>query len=525
MVELLVGEGKLGEALAFAEQAKARVLLDVLQRGRLSINKAMTAQEQERERKIKSELSALNLQLQREAARPQPDRTPLTELRARLEKARFELESFTNNLYVTHPELRVQRGEAPPVTLERLGELLPDADGALVEFVVGEKQTLLFVVTRSEPEMPPDQKAGLATPARLVPPTLKVYRLDVKRNELIERVNRFRRRLAQADLAFSAEALSLHDLLLKPARGELQGKTRIVIVPDGALWELPFQALRSADGHYVIEEHAISYVPSFSVLHEMTRAKRKQMNAGTDTRTLLALGNPTTRAGANQDPRGSHARTLLNDGSAPLPEAERQVRMLERLFGRAQSNVWTGGAATEELVKRDAGKSRFLHLATHGVLDDASPMYSYVKLAPEGNRGDEAGEDGMLEAWELMQMDLRTEMVVLSACETARGRIKSGEGMIGFSWALFVAGNPTTVVSQWKVESASTTELMLGFYRNLLPPRNPHRVAAASARRKAAPVTKAEALRQASLELLRSDKYSHPFYWAGFVIVGKDEAK
>jgi CHAT domain-containing protein len=96
-------------------------------------------------------------------------------------------------------------------------------------------------------------------------------------------------------------------------------------------------------------------------------------------------------------------------------------------------------------------------------------------------------------------------MVILSACETARGKLSSGEGVIGMSWALFIAGVPTTVASQWKVESSSTTDLMLEFHRQLLNGKQ---------------ISKAEALRRASLKLLKTNQYKHPSYWAGFVIVG-----
>jgi CHAT domain-containing protein len=119
----------------------------------------------------------------------------------------------------------------------------------------------------------------------------------------------------------------------------------------------------------------------------------------------------------------------------------------------------------------------------------------------------EAKEDGLLEAWEPMRMDLKADLAVLSSCETARGRFGAGEGVIGLSWALFVAGVPATVVSQWKVESSSTRDLMLGFHRQLM----------ATAKVK---TTKAEALRLSALKLMNNPATSHPFYWAGFVLVG-----
>ena len=132
-------------------------------------------------------------------------------------------------------------------------------------------------------------------------------------------------------------------------------------------------------------------------------------------------------------------------------------------------------------------------------------MYSRIMLSREENR-----EDGMLEAWELMKLDLKAEMVVLSACQTARGRVGAGEGMIGMSWALFVAGSPTAVVRQWKVDSDRTSELMIEFHRNLVR---------GNGRRGA--MTKAEALRLAALKL-RQGRYNHPFYWAGFVLIGNE---
>jgi CHAT domain-containing protein len=150
------------------------------------------------------------------------------------------------------------------------------------------------------------------------------------------------------------------------------------------------------------------------------------------------------------------------------------------------------------------GKYRVLHFATHGVLDNRDPLYSYIALSPSND----GKEDGLLEAWELMDMDLKAELAVLSACDTARGRVRDGEGIIGVTWAFFVAGVPTTIASQWQVPSDSTTKLMLRFHRNLR--------GIGSQR-----VSKAEAWRQAALETMNDSGYRmHPYYWAGFVVVG-----
>jgi CHAT domain-containing protein len=119
-------------------------------------------------------------------------------------------------------------------------------------------------------------------------------------------------------------------------------------------------------------------------------------------------------------------------------------------------------------------------------------------------------EDGLFEAWELMQMDLRAELAVLSACETGRGRVGSGEGLIGMTWAFFVAGVPTIVASQWQVPSESTTRLMMEFHKSLV-----HRGAPGQG------IPKAAAWRHAALALMKDTRYRmKPYYWAGFVVFG-----
>jgi CHAT domain-containing protein len=174
------------------------------------------------------------------------------------------------------------------------------------------------------------------------------------------------------------------------------------------------------------------------------------------------------------------------------------------LYGAAAS-VYVGASATEQRWKKDAPRYRILHVATHGLLNGANPLFSYVQLTP-----DKAEKDGMLEAREILDQDLHAELAVLSACETARGEIRNGEGMIGMSWALMMAGIPSVVVSQWKVDSAGTTQLMLAF----------HRAIQKEVGRPGPLKGKAAALQGATLELLHSSEFRHPFYWSGFQLVG-----
>jgi CHAT domain-containing protein/tetratricopeptide (TPR) repeat protein len=498
MIGLLIAQNNQAEALRYSERAKGRVLLDVLRSGRVNITKAMTAEERVRERQLNSALVSLNSQLYRENFRQPSDPSRLSELNTQLQRARLEYESFQTGLYAAHPELKARRGETPPLTLNEAAQLLP-ADGktALLEYSVADDKSFLFVLTRATTAR--NQGASAVV--------LKAYPLNIKSKELSDMVETFQKQLGERNLAFSPQAQRFYELLLKPAEGQLRGKETLCIVPDGILWQLPFQALKPTAGRYLIEDYAIFYAPSLTTLREMLNPG-KRSNAGralpqqTASPSLLAFGNPML------DPRTvTRQQAVYRDEElGSLPEAEREVNALRQLYGAARSRVYVGSAAREERVKAEIGNYRVVHFATHGILDNRSPLYSHLLLAQEpGN----SAEDGLLEAREIMEMDLQAELIVLSACQTAGGRVGAGEGVIGMTWALFVAGCPATLVSQWKVDTRSTSRLMVEFHGNLQRQR-----------RRPSVVRKAEALRQAMLTLLRSEEYELPYYWAPFVLIG-----
>jgi len=481
MVELALSRNRPVDALTYSELAKARTLLDVLRNGRIPINKAMSAEEQEAERTSNAELAALNVQIYEERQRPKPNVERIAEMEPRREKARMAYETLLTSLYVKHPELRVQRGEAMPITAAEAAALIPDPSTAIVEFVVAEDKSYLIVLTA-------DRK-NTASPLKI-----SLYSLKITSKQLSDRVNEFRRMLAERDLNYQDSARQLYDLLLKPAEEQLRGRKTLCLVPDQALWELPFQALQPRTGVHLIEDYTLFYAPSLSVLREVT----KQRSPATRLKTLLAFGNPQLSGGEVATLRGDPDMKF-----GPLPEAEQEVKTLARLYGAAKSQIFIGAEAREAVVKTQAPKYEVLHFATHGLLDNRNPMFSFLTLA---HTAEDPNEDGLLEAREIINMDLHAKLAVLSACQTARGWVGAGEGVIGMSWALFVAGVPTTVASQWKVDSASTTSLMIDFHRRLTTQN--------------AKQSKAEALRQAELGLLRSERYRHPFYWAGFVMIG-----
>ncbi|MBS1808818.1 MAG: CHAT domain-containing protein [Acidobacteria bacterium] len=352
--------------------------------------------------------------------------------------------------------------EPPVLHPAELGRLVTPKAAVLV-YAVTQEQTFLFVLrnTASAPE-------------------IYLFRIRISAEELRQRSRRFQQLIAERRPAFAAEARALYRLLLQPAAAALQGVEQLCIIPDDGLWNVPFQALQSSAGRYALEDYVIRYAPSLSVL--MSLAKQQPPTA---VASLLAFGNPATPNDTDHP-------------FAPLPEAEKEVTSLGKLFRPAQ--IFTGAAATESQFKALAGQHSILHLATHGVLNNRQPLDSYLALA---NIDGEGADDGRLTAREIMQTKLNANLVVLSACETARGNIRPGEGVVGLSWAFFLAGSRTLVVSQWQVHSASTAELMVRFFT--------HRQGQSQ---------NASALRAAALQLMQQPRYQHPYYWASFITVG-----
>ena len=362
---------------------------------------------------------------------------------------------------------------AAALSSQEVAQAQPDTHAATLEYVVTEDRTYLFVVTHAE--------------------HVQVYTLELSAAGLGKSVRTFREQLAARNLDVRNVAAELFRQLLAPAWPPLSGQTQLLIVPDGALWEVPFQALQDDRGRYLIEDHTIAYAPSLSVLHAMKQLRNRSSEMPAGEHALLVFADP--------DPGNSLEPANL----APLPEARREAESLQALYGTS-ARIRVGADARESTFKSEAGQFRILHLATHGVLNDVNPMSSNLRLAPE----DDGKEDGLLEAREIMEMHLHADLAVLSACETGRGDIRAGEGVMGLAWAFFVAGTPTTVVSLWNVESVNTSDLMLEFHRNLwtkvLPGRNS--------------LQTARALRDAQLRFLHSSHTAHPFYWAGFSTVG-----
>jgi CHAT domain-containing protein/tetratricopeptide (TPR) repeat protein len=302
--------------------------------------------------------------------------------------------------------------------------------------------------------------------------------------------------------AESGPAAALYDALLRPVEDLLAGKERVVLSPDGALTLVPFEALlRShADGsRRAIEDREFVYVPSGTVMAAIA-AEARGRPAGS---RLLAVADPEYPPPARGGPPSvaSTAPRLVRWGEdlPPLPGTRAEVQAIEAWFPEDRRTLLLGGdatvAAVREALRRGSARFAAVHFACHGVLDVERPLLSGLSLA-----GGEA-----LTVHDVQTMRVDADLAVLSACETARGRLAAGEGSIGLMRGFLLSGCPRVVVSGWKVRDADTAAFMEEFYRGM---------------RKEG-LSAAAALRRAKLARVRAKgEESHPSRWAAFTIWG-----
>ena len=454
LLDLLAEQGCAREALAIAERMRARSLREMLQHGRVDLSAGLDATKRERERNLEQTLADVNRRILAASGTAE-----LARLQEERDQARRELRRFRSELYAAHPALERSR---PDDTLLRpsipAGELV-------LELAVVERAVFVFALQDDD---------------------VAVHRIAVSRDALERQIDAFVSAIEQRDLDYKTQARALHDLLLGPVREQLVTARSLRIVPDGAAWRLPFHALVDRRGKHLVELMPVVYSPSLAMAHTPAPRPRRQ-------RTLLAFGDPAVRTDTVHLTRSWYRGMDLGR----LPDAAAEARGIARFYGDAIVRI--GADAREATFKDDAPSYRVLHLAAHSIIDDRAPMFSSIVLAASGK---DPVEDGLLDAREIAGLDLRADLAVLSACATARGAVTAGEGVVGLSWAFLAAGVPATVVSQWKVGSASTAKLMIDFHRQLRAGRKT-----------------AEALRAAMLRLRRDSRWQHPFYWAPFAAI------
>ena len=314
-------------------------------------------------------------------------------------------------------------------------------------------------------------------------------------------------------------ARTLYRQLIGPAEKQLAGKTQLIIVGDGILQRLPFEALLKVttakqapaapnEWPYLIKDFAISYAPSVSLWANLRIKAQQQATAG--RKDFIAFGDPRYVANHADLPASLSRAANATGQFKPLGYSNTEVKKIAALFAPERVRLFLGVAANEANVKvaEQLSPYRFVHFSVHATMNETEPRFSGLLLssptAPDGR------EDGVLTANEIFNLHLNADLVALPACETGLGKEVRGEGLMGLMRAFIYAGTPSVLVSLWKVDDAASADLMARFYEYLLKGKEQQG--------RSIKLNKAQALRQAQLAAIQQG--SVPYFWAPFVLVG-----
>jgi len=483
------------EALQFAERSKSYLLYEAIQETDALYFAGLPDSLIVRERDLRIDITYLEKRRQNELSSGATNMDSIVlVLSSRLLGLHQELEElidFFEEHYPTYHELKYQR---PLLSVKSIQKELLSRNQALLEYFIGDHSIFLFLVRKHDFHLLEIRKD---------------FSLDELVQKFLESITGFhtanrpspelRTRL---QTQYVETAILLYDKLIAPVRDLLP--ERLVIIPDGALGYLPFEALlverpartyRYNNHHYLMRDHAISYAYSATLLREM----RQRKHAMEPQNTLLAMApyyDGDTSLLAGLFPGIDKMRKELQS----LPYSGEEAWQVSQLW---DGDVFVGAEATEEHFTQLAGDYRILHLATHGQANDQVGDYSFLAFSEVID----SIENELLYVRDLYNLRLNADLVVLSACETGIGELQRGEGIISLARAFAFAGARSIITTLWSVADAKTKDFILEFYHQL---KNGQ--------------PKDLALKKARLNYLKAHpgpEEAHPFFWAGFVGIGE----
>jgi CHAT domain-containing protein/Tfp pilus assembly protein PilF len=554
---LYPSEGNDGRALQASERARARGLLEMLTEAGANIRQGVDPELLEREHSLQQMLNA-KAAAQNRLMQDNRNEEQLAALKKEIKLLLGQYHELEAQIRFTSPRYAALT-QPSPLSLREIQARVLDPDTLLLEYSLGTDRSYLWMVTSNSlrsTELPPREEIEIAT--------RRVYELLTERNRRVKFETAAERqvRIAAADSEYLRRAADLSQTLLGPAAAELGkgGKKRLLIVSDGALNYVPFGALpipevRPAGKERpvrqesvsagsatldpsntfvpLVVEHEVVSLPSASTLGVLRWETAGRKRA---TKTLAVLADPVFakdderlkkgRSSARPPTRGAEtAGGQLSNGlrfggqnSAQGPtEADEPSRIQRLLFTRREAEEILSlvpeadrmraldfDANRMTAINSELGRYRFVHFATHGLIDSAHPELSGIVLSLFNRQGRE--QDGFLRVHEIFNLKLPVDLVVLSGCRTGLGKEIKGEGLIGLTRGFMYAGAARVMVSLWDVSDEASARLMVQFYKGMLGKER---------------LSPTAALRAAQIALWRQERWQAPYYWAAFVLQGE----
>jgi tetratricopeptide (TPR) repeat protein len=472
-------------ALENTDQSRARVLRELLVQANANINKDVSPELLKQEQTLNQTLDVKEKQLVQLASQPgkENELAPLNQAIATLYAQRDDLKNTIRATNPAYANLQYPK----PTTLAQIQQQL-DPDTLILQYSLGEKESYLWVIGQT---------------------TLKTYILP-KRTDIEKTVTTFRKELT-AQLPSPNSATQLTQQILGPAAGDL-GNKRLVIIPDGVLHAIPFAALNTPNSttyNPLLTQHEITNLPSASTIGILRTTVATKPRG---TKQLAILADPifdksdSRYTGKGKSKKCGERANLSSIGRDlnldRLPCTTIEAKGILALVPSQDSTAAFGfDASYDWITNPKISQYRYVHLATHGFFDNDKPALSSIILSSFDANGND--RKAFLRFPDLFNLNLPTELVVLSACETGLGNNVPGEGLVGMTRGLMYAGALRVAVSLWSVDDRATSDLMQDFYKNLWQSKQSH----------------AAALRAAQLNMWQQGKA--PYYWAAFTLQGE----
>jgi CHAT domain-containing protein len=500
-------------AMQASESARARSLVETLLEAKAEVRVGIDPVILDRERSLQRELNAKALYLMRLRNSAQTE--------ANAEQIEKEVRQLTKEYEETQATIRSQSPryaslmQPRPPSLEEIQTELRGDDTILLEYALGEEKSYVWAVTS-------DSFSGYELPARaqIEDLTREVYNL------LTERPDEGTVAAASTQ-TYWQKATKLSRVLFGQVAPKLAGK-RLLIVTEGALQYLPFEALPAPDTTQqeprdeaatgdpvpLALKHEVVYLPSASTLLALRHEVQRPILA---RKSVFVLADPVFN---RADPRVKNLGPLADEAHGPitpanlkstggidfprLPATRREAEVIASLTPENGRTIATDFAANRATaLSAELERYRIVHIATHSVVNSKHPELSGIVLSMVNERGED--EDGFLQLHDIYNLKLGAEVVVLSACDTGLGKEVRGEGLVGLTRGFMYAGASSVVASLWKVDDSASAELMTHFYKAMfeddLPP--------------------AAALRSAKQAMWREKHWRSPHFWSAFVLQGE----
>jgi CHAT domain-containing protein len=497
-------------ALQASEQARARSLLDLLQEANAQVEQGADAKLLALEKELLERINGKAAQQQQ--AFSDPKKADLARsLGEEIKRLSDEHEALEARIRQSNPHY-AELFRVRPMPLDKVQDLL-DANTLMLEYKLGDERSYAWLVSQTKLQ-------SYELPARTEIESLsrQTYQLLTERNRLLKSETPAQKhsRVQAAETQLRSTLARLRQMLVAPLGDSINGK-RLVVVADGALQYVPFSVLVDA-GDGLAHQSEILSLPSISVLLQLRRERGERQSPA---KSVLVFADPVFES---DDPRISRTvrRQVMKPSNSPLAESQGDFEFglngasLPRLLAsreeaKAIVDLAPPGssygaldfeATRERALSADLNQYRVLHFASHALLNTARPQLSGIVLSLYDEKGN--ARDGFLRLNQIYNLRLSSDLVVLSACNTALGKDVRGEGLIGLTRGFMYAGAPRVIASLWKVDDEATAELMKIFYRKLLREK----------------MTAAKALRGAQTELQQQARWRSPYYWGAFVLQG-----